>query len=55
MDKYLTVEEVAKRYSVTPYTVRKWVSIGKLRATRFLRQKRIYITESALAEMEGQR
>lgn len=49
-DRYLTVEEVAKRLRVTPWTVREWVKAGRLSAIKPSQQ--YLISESALEEFE---
>ena len=38
---YVTPEEVARRFRVTPRTVRRWVTAGELEAIRVGRQWRI--------------
>ena len=32
MQEYLTPEDIAKRYQVTPHAVREWCRTGKLKA-----------------------
>ncbi len=51
----LDIESAAKAISVSPWTIRKWISQGKLPATRLGR--RVCVTPEALQELvnEGTR
>ncbi len=48
-DTFLTVEEAARRLSVSPYTLRQWLKSGKLRG--FQLAKRWRVPERALTEL----
>lgn len=45
-DKYLTVDEVADRLRVGPWTVREWIAAGRLSAIK--PGKQYLISQSAL-------
>lgn len=47
-NNYLTVQEIAEKYKVTPAAVHKWIKEGKLKAIKLGRVWRI--PESALRE-----
>jgi excisionase family DNA binding protein len=55
----LTVEDVARRYRVSPDKVRAWISAGELRAintaARRCARPRFVVTAEALAEFEKAR
>lgn len=46
---FLTVEEAARRLSVTPWTLREWLKAGKLRGVKVSRHWRV--PERALDEL----
>ena len=48
----LDVESAAKAISVSPWTIRKWISQGKLAATRLGR--RVCVTPEALRKLVEQ-
>jgi excisionase family DNA binding protein len=48
-DTFLTVEEAARRLSVTPYTLREWLKAGKVRGVKISRKWRV--PERALIEL----
>lgn len=48
-DTFLTVEEAARRLSVSPYTLREWLKSGRLRG--FQLAKRWRVPERALTEL----
>ncbi len=55
-DKQLTPPAVAKRYKVSPDTVRLWIESGKLKAINLAqpgKRPRYRITEQALAEFDS--
>ena len=45
----LDIESAAKAISVSPWTIRKWISTGKLTATRLGR--RVCVTPEALRKL----
>ncbi len=48
-DVFLTVEEAARRLSVTPWTLRVWIKAGELEGVKISRKWRI--PESALSDL----
>jgi excisionase family DNA binding protein len=48
----LDIESAAKAISVSPWTIRKWISQGKLPATRLGR--RVCVTPEALQKLVNQ-
>lgn len=48
----LDIESAAKAISVSPWTIRKWISTGKLAATRLGR--RVCVTPEALRKLVEQ-
>jgi excisionase family DNA binding protein len=51
----LDIQSAAKAISVSPWTIRKWIAVGKLPATRLGR--RVCVTPEALRQLvrEGSR
>lgn len=41
-DRLLSISEVARLLSVSPYTVRRWVHCGRVEAVKLGRGKRVY-------------
>lgn len=51
----LTVEEVAGRLKLAPYTVRKWVRLGRLPAIRLGERRIRFVAESIERWVKEQR
>lgn len=49
-NRLITVDEVAERYGVTPYTVRRWACTGMIRGMKIGRHT--LFTQEALDEYE---